>query len=149
MNNNYNKYMSKALELAKISLSENEVPVGAVIVKDNKIVGVGRNRREQLKNTLSHAEIEAINNACKNLGSWRLDGCDLYVTLEPCPMCAGAIINARINKVIYGAKDEKIGAVRSVISMFDLDFNHRPKVVSSVLEDESSKILSDFFKSLR
>ena len=146
---NYNYFMSEALKLAKISFDENEVPVGAVIVKNNKIIGQGRNRREQLKNALSHAEIEAINDACKNLHSWRLDGCDMYVTLEPCPMCAGAIINARINKVIYGAKDESMGAVRSNISMFDLDFNFRPIVVSSVLEEECSRILSDFFKSLR
>lgn len=146
---NYDYFMKEALSLAKLSLKENEVPVGAVVVKDGKIVGKGRNRREQLKNALSHAEIEAINDACKNLSSWRLEGCDLYVTLEPCPMCAGAIINARINKVIYGAKDAKMGAVSSVISTFDLDFNHRPKVVSSVLEKECSEILSDFFKSLR
>lgn len=146
---NYNYFMSEALKLAKISFAENEVPVGAVIVKNNKIIGRGRNRREQLKNTLSHAEIEAINDACNNLKSWRLDGCDMYVTLEPCPMCAGAIINARINKVIYGAKDENMGAVRSKISLFDLDFNFRPKVVSSVLEEECSRILSEFFKSLR
>lgn len=146
---NYDYFMKEALSLAKLSLKENEVPVGAVVVKDGKIVGKGRNRREQLKNALSHAEIEAINDACKKLSSWRLEGCDLYVTLEPCPMCAGAIINARINKVIYGAKDAKMGAVSSVISTFDLDFNHRPKVVSSVLEKECSEILSDFFKSLR
>ena len=146
---NYNYFMSEALKLAKISFDENEVPVGAVIVKNNKIIGKGRNRRERLKNALSHAEIEAINDACENLHSWRLDGCDMYVTLEPCPMCAGAIINARINKVIYGAKEESMGAVRSNISMFDLDFNFRPKVVSSVLEEECSRILSDFFKSLR
>ena len=146
---NYNEFMIEALKLAKLSFEEKEVPVGAVIVKDGKIVGKGRNRREQLKNALSHAEIEAIDDACKNLISWRLDGCDLYVTLEPCPMCAGAIINARINKVVYGAKDEKCGAVSSVVSMFDLDFNHRPKVVSSVLEEDCSRLLSDFFKSLR
>ena len=146
---NYDYFMQEALSLAKLSLNENEVPVGAVIVKDGKIVGKGRNRREQLKNALSHAEIEAINDACKNLSSWRLESCDLYVTSEPCPMCAGAIINARINKVIYGAKDSKMGAVSSIISMFDLDFNHRPKVVFGVMENECSEILSDFFKSLR
>lgn len=146
---NYDYFMQEALSLAKLSLNENEVPVGAVIVKDGKIVGKGRNRREQLKNALSHAEIEAINDACKNLSSWRLESCDLYVTLEPCPMCAGAIINARINKVIYGAKDSKMGAVSSIISMFDLDFNHRPKVIFGVMENECSEILSDFFKSLR
>lgn len=145
----YKEYMKEALELAKVSFFENEVPVGAVVVKDGKIIGRGRNRREQLNNVLSHAEIEAINDACKTLGSWRLDGCDLIVTLEPCPMCAGAIINARINKVVYGALDKRDGAVRSVVSMFDLDFSHRPKVLGGVLEHESSKILTEFFKKLR
>ena len=145
----YEEYMSEALKLAYKSLQENEVPVGAVVVKDDKIIGRGRNRREKLNNALSHAEIEAINDACNTLGSWRLEDCDLYVTLEPCPMCAGAIINARINKVVYGAKDINGGAVSSVISMFDLDFNHRPKVVTSVLEKECSEILTDFFKLLR
>lgn len=142
-------FMIEALKLAKLSFDENEVPVGAVIVKDGKIIGRGRNRREQLKNALSHAEIEAINDACKTLNSWRLENCDLYVTLEPCPMCAGAIINARINKVIYGVKDEKQGAVSSVISTFDLEFNHRPKVKFGVLEKECSDLLTSFFKTLR
>lgn len=142
-------FMIEALKLAKLSFDENEVPVGAVIVKDGEIVGRGRNRREQLKNALSHAEIEAINDACNTLNSWRLENCDLYVTLEPCPMCAGAIINARINKVIYGVKDEKQGAVSSVISAFDLEFNHRPKVKFGVLEKECSDLLTSFFKTLR
>lgn len=145
----HEEYMCEALKLAQLSLDENEVPVGAVIVKNGEIIGRGRNKREQLKNALSHAEIEAINDACVNLNSWRLEDCDMYVTLEPCPMCAGAIINSRINKVYYGAKDEKQGAVSSVISTFDLDFNHRPKVSSGILEDECSKILTDFFKTLR
>lgn len=145
----YDFYMKEALRLAKKSFDEMEVPVGAVVVLDGKIVGVGRNMRENKKSVISHAEIEAINDACKNLNSWRLDNCDLYVTLEPCPMCAGAIINARINKVIYGAKDNQMGAVSSVISMFDLDFCHRPKVVSGVMEEECSKILKEFFKKLR
>ena len=145
----YETYMKQALTLAKVSFDKMEVPVGAVVVKDGKIVGKGRNMRESKKSVISHAEIEAINDACKNLNTWRLDDCDLYVTLEPCPMCAGAIINARINKVIYGAKDSEMGAVSSVISMFDLDFCHRPKVVSGVLEEECSKILKDFFKKLR
>ena len=146
---NYEKYMNEALKLAEISFIENEVPVGAIVVKDGEIVGKGRNRREQLNNVLSHAEIEAINDACNTLGTWRLDGCDLVVTLEPCPMCAGAIINARINKVVYGATDKRDGAVRSVISMFDLDFSHRPKVLGGVLEQSCSKLLTEFFKKLR
>ena len=146
---NYTEFMEEALKLAYLSFDEQEVPVGAVVVKDGKIIGKGRNKREQLNNALSHAEIEAINDACSHLNSWRLENCDLYVTLEPCPMCAGAIINARINKVIYGAKDVKMGAVTSVISTFDLEFNHRPKVVGGIMEEECSQILTKFFKNLR
>ncbi|MBQ5590849.1 MAG: nucleoside deaminase [Clostridia bacterium] len=146
---NYTEFMEEALKLAYLSFDEQEVPVGAVVVKDGKIIGKGRNKREQLNNALSHAEIEAINDACNHLNSWRLENCDLYVTLEPCPMCAGAIINARINKVIYGAKDVKMGAVTSVISTFDLEFNHRPKVVGGIMEEECSQILTKFFKNLR
>lgn len=146
---NYEEYMNTALKLAKMSFDDGEVPVGAVVVKDGVIVGKGRNLREKKKNVLSHAEIEAINDACNNLNSWRLDGCDLIVTLEPCPMCAGAIINARINKVVYGVRDESYGAVSSVISMFDLDFPHRPKVAFGVMENECREILQKFFKNLR
>ena len=146
---NYTEFMEEALKLAYLSFDEQEVPVGAVVVKDGKIIGKGRNKREQLNNALSHAEIEAINDACNHLNSWRLENCDLYVTLEPCPMCAGAIINARINKVIYGARDVKMGAVTSVISTFDLEFNHRPKVVGGIMEEECSQILTKFFKNLR
>ncbi len=145
----YELYMKEALNLAYLSFDDMEVPVGAVVVKDGKIVGRGRNLREKKRNVISHAEIEAISDACKNLNSWRLDGCDIYVTLEPCPMCAGAIINTRINKVIYGAKDKEMGAVSSVISMFDLDFCHRPKVVSGIMMEECSDILKRFFKKLR
>ena len=142
--------MSEALKLAKISFDENEVPVGAVIVKNNKIIGKGRNRREQLKNALSHAEIEAINDACENLRSWRLDGCDMYVTLEPCPMCAGAIINARIKNLYFGAMEPKSGAVGSKLNLFtDYKFNHSVNTVSDVLEDECVALLKDFFKMLR
>ena len=146
---NYTEFMEEALKLAYLSFDEQEVPVGAVVVKDGKIIGKGRNKREQLNNALSHAEIEAINDACNHLNSWRLENCDLYVTLEPCPMCAGAIINARINKVIYGARDVKMGAVTSVISTFDLEFNHRPKVVGGIMEEECSQIITKFFKNLR
>lgn len=141
--------MQKALELAKISAAEGEVPVGAIIVKGDEIVGTGRNRREYGKNALYHAEIEAIDNACKTLGGWRLWECDMYVTLEPCPMCAGAIINSRIKTVYYGASDLKAGSFGSVVDFNSLPYNHKPKIVSGVLQDEARKMLSDFFKGLR
>lgn len=142
-------FMKEALILAEISAGEGEVPVGAVVVCDGKIVGTGRNRRETEKNALCHAEIEAINNACKNLGGWRLFKCDLYVTLEPCPMCAGAIINSRIKNVYFGASDYKNGACGSVVNLFQLDFNHKPNFESGILETECSEILTRFFKNLR
>jgi tRNA(adenine34) deaminase len=142
-------FMAEALKLAKISRDEREVPVGALIVKDGILVSAGRNRRELGKNALYHAEIEAINNACKKLNSWRLTGCAIYVTLEPCPMCAGAIINSRIERLIYGASDYKSGSCGSVINLFDYPYNHSPEVTSGVLHKECSSILTDFFKSLR
>lgn len=141
--------MQKALELAKISAAEGEVPVGAIIVKGDEIVGTGRNRREYGKNALYHAEIEAIDNACKALGGWRLWECDMYVTLEPCPMCAGAIINSRIKTVYYGASDLKAGSFGSVVDFNSLPYNHKPEIVSGVMQDEARKMLSDFFKGLR
>lgn len=141
--------MQKALELAKISAAEEEVPVGAIIVKGDEIVGTGRNRREYGKNALYHAEIEAIDNACKTLGGWRLWECDMYVTLEPCPMCAGAIINSRIKTVYYGASDLKAGSFGSVVDFNSLPYNHKPEIVSGVMQDEARKMLSDFFKGLR
>lgn len=141
--------MQKALELAKISAAEGEVPVGAIIVKGDEIVGTGRNRREYGKNVLYHAEIEAIDNACKTLGGWRLWECDMYVTLEPCPMCAGAIINSRIKTVYYGASDLKAGSFGSVVDFNSLPYNHKPEIVSGVMQDEARKMLSDFFKGLR
>lgn len=144
-----NTYMREALALAKEAAAEGEVPVGCVIVRGEEIVGRGRNRRETGKNALAHAEIEAINDACKNLGGWRLWDCTLYVTLEPCAMCAGAILNARIKRVVYGASDKKFGAVRSVCSLFSMDFNHHPEVESSVLEEESAQLLQAFFQNLR
>ena len=143
------KYMKLALRYATEAYKKNEVPVGAVIVKDGNVISYAFNKKECNQSVLEHAELIAIRKAEKKLNNWRLNGCDIYVTLDPCPMCAGAIINARINKVIYGAKDSEMGAVSSVISMFDLDFCHRPKVVSGVLEEECSKILKDFFKKLR
>ncbi len=141
--------MQKALELAKISAADGEVPVGAIIVKGDEIVGTGRNRREYGKNALYHAEIEAIDNACKTLGGWRLWECDMYVTLEPCPMCAGAIINSRIKTVYYGASDLKAGSFGSVVDFNSLPYNHKPEIVSGVMQDEARKMLSDFFKGLR
>ena len=141
--------MQKALELAKISAAEGEVPVGAIIVKGDEIVGTGRNRREYGKNALYHAEIEAIDNACKTLGGWRLWECDMYVTLEPCPMCAGAIINSRIKTVYYGARDLKAGSFGSVVDFNSLPYNHKPEIVSGIMQDEARKMLSDFFKGLR
>ena len=141
--------MREALSLAKEAFSMGEVPVGAVAVWDGKIVGRGMNRRETDKNALRHAEIAAIDEACKNLGGWRLWKCDLYVTLEPCPMCAGAIINSRIRRVIFGASDAKAGSCGSVTDMFSLPYNHKPEVVSGILERECSELLTEFFTGLR
>lgn len=143
------EFMKRALVLAQQAADEGEVPVGAVVVRDGEVIGQGRNRREFGKNALAHAEIEAIDMACKALGGWRLSGCDLYVTLEPCPMCAGAIINARIDRVIQGAVDPKAGSCGSVVDLFSLPYNHRPQLVRGVLEQECSEMLRDFFRSLR
>ena len=142
-------YMQQALELAKEAGAAGETPVGCVIVRDGKIVGRGKNCRETEKTALGHAEIEAIRDACKNLGGWRLWDCTLYVTLEPCPMCAGAIINARIPRVVYGASDEKCGACGSVCDLFSENFNHHPEVVSGVCQDQASALLTEFFLQLR
>ena len=142
-------YMKKALELAREAALDGEVPVGCVIVRNGEIVGTGRNRRETAKTALGHAEIEAIGAACEKLGGWRLWDCTLYVTLEPCPMCAGAIVNARIPTVVFGASDDKCGACGSVCDLFAMDFNHHPQVVSGVCQEEAAALLSDFFKDLR
>ena len=142
-------FMKYALSLAEKSAEEGEVPVGAIVVCDGKIVGEGRNRREVVKNALHHAEIEAINNACQTLGGWRLWKCDLYVTLEPCPMCAGAIINSRIKNVYFGATDEKNGAVVSAAQLFDMNFTHKPLYEGGFMGEECAEILSTFFKNLR
>ena len=142
-------FMKEALALAREAFVAGEVPVGCVIVRRGEIVGRGRNRREGDGNALAHAEIEAIADACRTLGGWRLWECTLYVTLEPCPMCAGAIVNARIPRVVYGASDVKCGAVRSVCSLFDMNFNHHPTVEAGVLEEECAKLLTDFFRKLR
>ena len=142
-------YMEEALALAKQAAEMGEVPVGCVIVRDGKIVGRGKNCRETGKTALGHAEIQAIEDACRNLGGWRLWDCTLYVTLEPCPMCAGAIINARIPRVVFGASDEKCGACGSVCDLFSMDFNHHPTVEKGVREEESSALLKEFFEQLR
>lgn len=144
-------YMRRAIELAKIAFDAGEVPVGAVVVKNSsgEIVGEGYNLREGNKNALAHAEIIAIDNACKRLGGWRLPDCSIYVTLEPCPMCCGAIINARIDNVVFGACDLKSGSAVSVQRMFDLPYNWTPKVTYGVLGEECSELLSQFFRQLR
>lgn len=142
-------FMEQALILARQAAEDGEVPVGAIVVKDGEIVGKGRNRRENGKNALAHAELEAIDEACRRLGGWRLWQCDMYVTLEPCPMCTGAIINSRIRRLVYGASDKKAGSCGSVVNLFDLPYNHKPETLGGVMEKESTALLSNFFKSLR
>ncbi len=143
--------MQEAIRLGVKAGENGEIPVGAVIVKNGKIIATGQNRRERDGTALGHAEIEAIHNACKQLNSWRLDGCDIYVTLEPCPMCAGAIINARLDKVVFGAFDKKMGSCSndSVIDLFALKYNHRPEVWAGICEKECSDMMTRFFKDLR
>ena len=143
------RFMEEALSLAREAFEDGEVPVGCVIVRGEEIVGRGRNRREKGKSALAHAEVEAISEACRNLGGWRLWECTLYVTLEPCPMCAGAIINARIPRVVYGASDKKCGATGSVCNLFSMEFNHHPKVECGILEEACAGLLTDFFAKLR
>ena len=143
------KYMTKALSLAKEAAKMGEVPVGAVIVKDGEIIATGINTRECEHSPLAHAEINAIKQASEQLRSWRLDGCTMYVTLEPCPMCMGAIINARIEKLVFGAFDLKAGACGSVVNLNKYPFNHHPEMIGGIMEDECSAILSDFFKKIR
>lgn len=142
-------YMRQALTLAREAAAAGEVPVGCVIVRDGVVVGRGRNRREELQRTSSHAEMEAIVQANETLGGWRLDGCTLYVTLEPCPMCAGAIINARIPRVCYGARDEAMGACGGVLNLFMEQFPFRPALVGGILADDCRAVLTDFFRTLR
>ena len=149
MEDNDIRFMALALEQARLAADEGEVPVGAVCVRRGEVVSVGRNRREVGKNALAHAELEAIGLACRALGGWRLWQGELYVTLEPCPMCAGAIINSRIRRVIYGASDAKAGSCGSVVDLFALPYNHRPEVVRGFMEDECSALLSTFFERLR
>ena len=142
-------FMSVAIQLAREAAEEGEVPVGAVIVKNGEIIGKGRNRREIAKNALAHAELEAINEACRKLGGWQLVNCTMYVTLEPCPMCVGAIINSRIDRLVQGAYNPKAGSCGSIVNLFTLPYNHHPQVDSGVLEDECASVLKRFFKKLR
>ena len=144
-----NKFMKAALAEAKKAYLIDEVPVGAVIVYNNKIIARGHNTRETNQSVLGHAEINAIKKASKKIGSWRLEDCDMYVTLEPCPMCSGAIIQSRIKNLYFGAYDPKGGASGSVLNLFDYSFNHKVNVTGGVMEDECSRIIKDFFKELR
>jgi len=141
--------MRRALALAEQAAGRGEVPVGCVVVRGDVVVGGGYNRRETDRRAVAHAEILAIDEACTVLQSWRLCGCDLFVTLEPCPMCAGAIINARIDRVFFGARDPKAGALISRIDLFEWGFNHRPKIIGGVLADQSTRLLSAFFAGRR
>ena len=143
------QYMKEALALAREAAMAGEVPVGCVIVREGEIVGRGRNRREEKRATASHAEMEAIAQANRRLGTWRLDDCELYVTLEPCPMCAGAILNARIRRVWYGARDTAYGACGGVTNLFMEQFPNRPALVGGVLAEECRSVLADFFAGLR
>ena len=143
-------YMRQAIELAKECIPDGDVPVGCVVVApDGTVIGRGRNRREAEGRATAHAEIEAIDRACAALGTWRLESCTLYVTLEPCPMCAGAIINARIDTVRYGAKEDKSGCCGSVLNLFEERFNHRPRLYGGLLEGECRETLEAFFQNLR
>lgn len=142
-------FMLSALSLAREAYDDGEVPIGAVIVRNGEIIATGRNRRERDKNAIYHAEIEAIDNACKKLGGWRLPGCSLFVTLEPCPMCAGAVINSRIENVFFGAYDRKSGSVGSLVNLFLLPYNHMPSFEGGIEAEKCSQILSDFFSDLR
>ena len=142
-------FMREAIRLARLAGAEGEVPVGAVVVRGDEVVGTGRNRRETEKNALCHAELEAIGSACRALGGWRLWQCELFVTLEPCPMCAGAAINARLRRVVFGARDPKAGSCGSLVDLFELPYNHRPELSGGVLEPECARLLTDFFKKLR
>ena len=142
-------FMQQAIVLAREAAAHGEVPVGCVIVRDGQIVGAGRNQREEKRAAASHAEMEAIAQANAALHSWRLEDCDLYVTLEPCPMCAGAILNARVRRVFYGARDRAMGACGGVLNLFMENFPHRPQLVGGILAEDCQAVLSAFFKELR
>ena len=141
--------MRRALELARQAQAEGEIPVGAVIARNGEIVAEGRNDRERAHSALGHAEIRAIDAACRRLGRWRLNDCELYVTLEPCPMCAGAIINARIGRLIYGAFDNKMGACGGRVHLFKCGCNHTPQIECGFMEEECAAVMREFFKKIR
>ncbi|MDF2568351.1 MAG: deaminase [Oscillospiraceae bacterium] len=141
--------MRLAIEQALLAKEIGEVPIGAIVVKDNEVVGSGYNKRETQKLATSHAELIAIEDACKRLGGWRLHECDLYVTLEPCPMCSGAIINSRIKNLFFGAFDSKAGCCGSVINIFENPFNHKPQIFGGLLQQDCGKLLTEFFLKLR
>lgn len=144
------EYMAQALELARQAADAGEVPVGCVIAdREGRIIGRGHNRRRELNDATAHAELEAIREACAAVGDWRLEGCSMYVSLEPCPMCAGAIINSRIPTLVYGAKEELSGSCGSVINLFEERYGHKPAVYGGVLRDESAELLKSFFKDKR
>lgn len=143
------EFMQRAIELSQKAAELGEVPVGAVVVKENKIIAEGYNKRESRQNVLSHAETEAINSACEALSSWRLDGCEMYVTLEPCPMCAGAIMASRLDRVVYGAYDERGGAMGSVCDLCEMPFMTKPQVVGGFMQEECVSVLKAFFEALR
>lgn len=145
----HEEYMRQALDLAREAAACGEVPVGCVIVKDGRVIGRGRNRREERQAAWSHAEMEAMAQANRALGTWRLDGCTLYVTLEPCPMCAGAILNARIPVVRYAAREERMGACGSVLNLFEEDFGHRVRLYRGPREEESLELMREFFRRQR
>ena len=142
-------WMHQALLEAKKAAALGEIPVGAVIVRDNEVIARAHNRRELDQDAMAHAEVLCIQQACRVLNSWRLSGCTLYVTLEPCPMCSGAIINSRLDRVVYGAKDDKAGCAGSVADLFVMPFNHTPVIRSGILEEECAAVLSEFFETLR
>lgn len=144
-----NNFLKKAIDLSLIAKEMGEIPVGAVVVKDGKIIGEGYNTRESDGNPLGHAEINAIIKATKTIGDWRLDGCDLYVTLEPCPMCAGAILNSRISRVFFGAYDNKWGSFGSLIDLSAVRYQTTPEIHGGIMEAECKEIIEDFFKNLR
>lgn len=143
------EYMKTALSEAEKALLLGEVPVGAVIVRNGKIIAKAHNTRESEKNALHHAEVKAIDSACRQLGGWRLHECDIFVTLEPCVMCAGAIVNARINRVFYGARDEKAGGFGTILDVSQYPLNHKPTAIGGIMEGEASRLLSEFFSRLR
>ena len=146
---NLNEYMTLAINEASRALEYDDVPIGAVIVKDGEVIARGYNKREAEGDATAHAEIVAIREACNTLGGWHLDGCEIYVTLEPCPMCMGAIVNSRIKKVIFGPKDAKAGACGSVFNFNSYPLNHKPEIVSGVMENKGRELLSEFFANKR